>query len=957
MLDCNHFITKLAFSIFTYLIVSLSYANEPISELSEEERNKVILEIKKMRKTREENVEKFNIKEATPEKIQQLFNSPSFIEQDHQLKENALIFAGLGGSQLTFEQPSDIIKKIAYWFPNKLDQAKESGYLWTKINLWGPYNNWGDEQSAFVILWECMPQIAWLHPDKNPYLPARYDGFKSVSGANYPFDFHKCVHEFSGIRTAIVNTNEKHKQYKTEAAERGKRITAILIKKFSNYLKENHCNGSGPNDCVLLLKLWQSLMPTDQNLAKMIQSLEAEVINHDELAAFKLQVRGERFSPGMELVQRQAAFQRIKLQAIQEAPTQWEHVALLNTLNELEYLRGIYKGIRYNLQKPPTGAAFNQLLDGLYQHSNCYAFNDLLETKPELLASIERKYYGRANVSKCALTSLTWRVSKSKGKEKAALQKHYLGMLGKGESGVLHEEVIRLFTDSDGNCSNKDSSWCEKWISKPQTMTKSYSTVSNAKKSSLLSKKELRLPSNHDASAISNVETWLMSLVSDMNEADKTRMQDIVNALEAIGDATWWKQKDGLLSILELELHTIPAYSRKGDLAQAKVNKAFPYFNHGYFDGSRLLIVFHEQSFELIYIPNRLLDDDETRIEHISDIDQDGNFEFWFANYTKECKHDENDLKRTLDCAPKEVQLEMGEVWGNVISFFADTPKRPSDKHKKRNNIKNTKSYNQVLKTYVKEEELSARPAECNKVLVGSILKNKLNLDYSASGEVLSLTCKRHPIAKNQTIVAFFFDSSIEGDIENNEENFERDFAVALIDINKKKVVRFYQDTIIEDASVRIYRSGGINIDTARYKLKPNVRAFGLRMNIGYSPNCAEGGLNSFIWLFVEQDQTLRPVLKDFPTSSWGLTQGPSGCVNYDDEATTIENYEFTLGLSTNSTNGWRDIEVVEHVESITYSNIDDDEKSTKKSPKLYGTFRMEGGQYKLYKTSNDGIW
>jgi len=82
-------------------------------------------------------------------------------------------------------------------------------------------------------------------------------------------------------------------------------------------------------------------------------------------------------------------------------------------------------------------------------------------------------------------------------------------------------------------------------------------------------------------------------------------------------------------------------------------------------------------------------------------------------------------------------------------------------------------------------------------------------------------------------------------------------------------------------------------------------------MDIGHSPHCAEGGESNYLSLFIEENNRLRPVLKDLAMSSWQITEGSgSGCGNTDYTTDTVER---TLELADTATHGWRDLQVVEH--------------------------------------------
>jgi len=169
-------------------------------------------------------------------------------------------------------------------------------------------------------------------------------------------------------------------------------------------------------------------------------------------------------------------------------------------------------------------------------------------------------------------------------------------------------------------------------------------------------------------------------------------------------------------------------------------------------------------------------------------------------------------------------------------------------------------------------------------------------------------------------------------------------FALAVIDLKQNKVISLYQDKIEEDASIRIY-GAGLGIDTARYNLAPGVRAFGVRMDIGHSPHCAEGGESNYLSLFIEENNRLRPVLKDLAMSSWQITEGSgSGCGNTDYTTDTVER---TLELADTATHGWRDLQVVEHHQIDRMSaTAEEAPENLKKQKQLGIKLRLNGKMY-----------
>jgi hypothetical protein len=235
-------------------------------------------------------------------------------------------------------------------------------------------------------------------------------------------------------------------------------------------------------------------------------------------------------------------------------------------------------------------------------------------------------------------------------------------------------------------------------------------------------------------------------------------------------------------------------------------------------------------------------------------------------------------------------------------------------------------------------------PAEaCSTDVVGAILGPGLGIDFGGEegrGDVVQLVCKAHPNRPGQTIVALFHRLK---DQPRDAEGETTGVVVAVIDARRRLLHHLHQQTIEDDAVIRV-QSGSLSIDTARYNLAPGVRAFGVRMNIGYSPRCAEGGQDGYLTLFVEDGKQLRPVLSAFPMSRWQAREGSNVCGN-SEEGVDIDRTELSLALSGSSTGGWRDLDVI--ARSLNEVVQPDGTAVTRPGPaKVVDRLRKEGKEY-----------
>jgi len=174
---------------------------------------------------------------------------------------------------------------------------------------------------------------------------------------------------------------------------------------------------------------------------------------------------------------------------------------------------------------------------------------------------------------------------------------------------------------------------------------------------------------------------------------------------------------------------------------------------------------------------------------------------------------------------------------------------------------------------------------------------------FSASSEngglIVAGVCKPW-LGKARVIAAFAYDAGVAS---------EKALLVALIDARKTSIIASYRAVIQEDAAMTL-GSSSFRIDTARYELAPDVRAFGLDMNTSYSQGCVDGGLGPIRTLFVQDGKALRRVLADFYVSSWSFLQGGPSCVSNDGREVVIEDVSYSIGIGDTKSKGYANLRI-----------------------------------------------
>lgn len=321
------------------MLAGLSTASPVDSRpLSPEEFELVRRDITAMINTDVAAVSDFTVREATPDRIQRLLRMPEFVKMDATEKANALIFAGLH-DLLSFERLSDVSRRMETWFPDTMKRfrnawlgVEKGGFGFGDTAFYGPFPEWKAESAAFMTAWNCVPQVAWLQPDRFPFAKRTVDQLGkasnsietamplqfSNSGSQHALEFSRCIQE---IRMSYGSGLFSPSQRKAMSQA----VTNQLAGIFARQLEKDRCTGKGPDDCVMVLLLWSDLSPEDRLLARTLQRLEADV----GLVPPDFEVPGKRpewsseASPAGDRFLREGAFLRAKMTSVLAAPDAW----------------------------------------------------------------------------------------------------------------------------------------------------------------------------------------------------------------------------------------------------------------------------------------------------------------------------------------------------------------------------------------------------------------------------------------------------------------------------------------------------------------------------------------------------------------------------------------------------------------------------------------------------------
>ncbi|MEG9476288.1 hypothetical protein [Mannheimia indoligenes] len=168
------------------------------------------------------------------------------------------------------------------------------------------------------------------------------------------------------------------------------------------------------------------------------------------------------------------------------------------------------------------------------------------------------------------------------------------------------------------------------------------------------------------------------------------------------------------------------------------------------------------------------------------------------------------------------------------------------------------------------------------------------------SHRTLDFACKLDPNNKTETLVSYAvveakYTKENYGNDQNNTPKWE--FLVARL--NNQEILQSWKAEQEIDAAVDV-SVGSLKIDTARYILNKNVRAFGVRFNNATrGPSAPEYSSNDNLMLFIAENNALKLIF-DYPMQTWHIV---------DSEEAKTESAEIVLEMDTkNQTNGFNDI-------------------------------------------------
>ena len=187
-------------------------------------------------------------------------------------------------------------------------------------------------------------------------------------------------------------------------------------------------------------------------------------------------------------------------------------------------------------------------------------------------------------------------------------------------------------------------------------------------------------------------------------------------------------------------------------------------------------------------------------------------------------------------------------------------------------------------------------------------VKGKLvSADEEPDGLIVAAACKAMPNAPGTTIAAIAFETDRE--VYNNGQSEMRIILQAITLVEAGKVVAAHRSYISENSPFNTFNSNSYRIDTARYVLSRNVRAFGVIFRTaGAFTGCYDAGFSDELSLWIREGRNLRAVFGTV-LHSWRNFYKDSSPGEWLSEGADI-----TISVENTSSHGFADLAITAHV-------------------------------------------
>ncbi|MHC8325371.1 PA3715 family protein [Pseudomonas sp. LB1P83] len=219
--------------------------------------------------------------------------------------------------------------------------------------------------------------------------------------------------------------------------------------------------------------------------------------------------------------------------------------------------------------------------------------------------------------------------------------------------------------------------------------------------------------------------------------------------------------------------------------------------------------------------------------------------------------------------------------------------------------------------------------------LITAVSQAQAGCEEAPFGERTFTICKVWPAYDDQTIVASSTFKPDSADANNDGGNVDLELSLIHSPSSKRLATYHKKDAYYSDAVAY----AGLSIDTARYKLTPDSRAFGIRSSFEHSSS-----VNPYhkieLALYLKEGDTLRPVLEGLVIST-SRGEWDGNCAGEG------ERTQRTVDIGNTTHNGFADLNVSSTVTVTTNFLVGEECKDTSSKLKTTRvTLNYDGKKY-----------
>ena len=233
---------------------------------------------------------------------------------------------------------------------------------------------------------------------------------------------------------------------------------------------------------------------------------------------------------------------------------------------------------------------------------------------------------------------------------------------------------------------------------------------------------------------------------------------------------------------------------------------------------------------------------------------------------------------------------------------------------------------------------------ECSDMVVNTVGKFLKISSFNAKSEnsgIVASACKASPNDSDKVYSVFAYTAVGQKKTKPSNELETKQLIVASVSLASQQVVSSYQGEIEEDAETEV---GSFRIDTARYQLTKNVRAFGVIFNSSArGPSCADGRYSQQLTLYTQQNSKLMPLL-NLPLVT---TLVLKGCLGQSAVKSIWETANLSISVTKSESNGYVDLLLTTKI----VREFDDEAKPAVKKKDEKRLMRFNGETYKNSQT------